>query len=196
MEYRTASDCVLMQLCQSDDIKAYNELFDRYVSKLHRMGKRYLKDEELVEELVMDILLNLWDRRNEIQLFSNLSSYLFGAMYNKAMSQLRKQSPKKTDIQAFDTDSFVAEAATDQGLILKEAEAHYEQLLGQLSPQRRAAFRLSREEGMSYADIAQEMNLSINTVKNHISAALDYLRQNYRTVTYTPLLGLLISIFR
>lgn len=196
IEYSSSSDKELLAYCQKDDVRAFNELFDRYVGKLYRSGMRYLKEETLVEELTLDILLNLWDRRLQIQLEGELSAYLFRAMHNKAISKLRKQVPMMVNIQALDENIFIADSLTDQEIILKDAEAHYRQLLGNLSPQRQTAFRLSRDEGMSYADIATEMNLSPNTVKNHINAALAYLRHNYTATTMTTLAGLLSSLFR
>jgi RNA polymerase sigma-70 factor (family 1) len=193
MDYKNASDPELWQRCRQDDMKAYNELFGRYVGKLHRMGLRYVKDEFKVEELTTDILLNLWTKRHEMNLEGRLSAYLFRAMHNKAISFLRKPVPVTVDITSLSENIFVADGTADQHVSLKEAQSMLEERLAQLSPQRQKVFRLSREEGMSYTDIACEMNLSPNTVKNHINAALEHLRLQYRnaTISVTALLLLL-----
>lgn len=192
MNYNKASDKELIECCKKNDIKAYNVLFDRYVARLNRIGMQYLKkDETIVEELVMDVMLNLWDRRKEIQLEGSLSSYLFKAMHNKAISHLRMSTPVMVDIRNLPEDSFVDDCSTDHGLILNDINTHYEKLLRQLSPQRQTAFRLSREEGLSYTDIAAEMKLSPNTVKNHINAGLDYFRHHYKSTVVITLYGLL-----
>ncbi len=188
------SDEELLQRCSKDDLRAYNVLFDRYVGKLHRMGSRYVKDETVVEELAMDILLNLWDRRQSLQVKSKLSAYLFQAMHNKAISFLRKPVPVMLDIENFHEDAFVAGNTTDQGIILRDAEDTLLERLGQLSDQRRKVFQLSREQDMSYADIATEMNLSPNTVRNHMNAALDFLRDKYKSAAATTFLAWFIFI--
>ncbi|WP_133166319.1 RNA polymerase sigma-70 factor [Sphingobacterium haloxyli] len=193
MNYSKASDNELFACCQKDDMRAYNQLFDRFVGKLHRMGLRYIKDEYAVEELVTDILLNLWIRRNEITLEGQLSPYLFRAMHNRAISFLRKATPETIDINTLSGDKLVADGTADQQIGVKEALKTYEERLARLSPQRQKVFRLSREEDMSYADIAIEMNLSPNTVKNHMNAALEYLRMQYGDATVSTVL--LFSLF-
>jgi RNA polymerase sigma-70 factor (ECF subfamily) len=185
MNYKLASDIELWHCCQKDDIRAYNVLFDRYVGKMHRMGLRYLKDQYAVEELTTDILLNIWLRRHEINLEGKLSSYLFQAMHNKAISFLRKPAPVTVDIEAFSDDEFISNATADQLITLKDAEITLEERLAQLSPQRQKVFRLSREKNMSYAEIADEMGISQNTVKHHMNAALSYLRQQYQGINIT-----------
>lgn len=176
-------------------MRAYNELFSRYVGKLHRMGLRYVKDEFAVEELTTDILFNLWVRRHEVNLEGQLSSYLFQAMHNRAISFFRKRALVTMDIDSLPEDILVAGVTTDQHLSLKDAQRTYEERLARLSPQRQKVFRLSREQDMSYADIARAMNLSPNTVKNHMSAAIEYLRLQYgdATVSIAILLSLLIT---
>ncbi|MET0636068.1 MAG: RNA polymerase sigma-70 factor [Chitinophagaceae bacterium] len=177
--FRDLTDEELLQQCGNDDVRAYNALFDRYVGKLHRMGVRYVRDQNAVEELVMEILLDIWDRRASVQLKGKLSSYLFQAMHNKAISYLRKAVPVMVDIADMDENSFVAANTTDQRINFRDAENILAEKLANLSPQRRKVFQLSRERGMTYADIANEMNLSQNTVRNHMTAALDYLREHY-----------------
>lgn len=159
------------------------------------MGLRYVKDEYAVEELTTDILLNLWVRRHEINLEGQLSSYLFQAMHNKAISFLRKRTPMMVDIDTLAEDVLVADGMADQQVSFKDAQNVYEERLAQLSPQRQKVFRLSREQDMTYDEIAREMNLSPNTVKNHMNAALAYLRLQYRdtTVSVSFLLSLLFS---
>ena len=183
MDYKHASDSELWQCCRQDDIRAYNKLFDRYVGKLHRMGRRYVKDECTVEELTTDILLSLWVRRHEIILQGNLSAYLFQAMHNKAVSYLRKRVSVTVEIGSLPEDTLVADGNADQQLIANDVLRSFERTLEQLSPQRQKVFRLSREQDMSYIEIACEMNLSPNTVKNHMNAALEYLRHQFKSAT-------------
>ncbi|MBO9636173.1 MAG: sigma-70 family RNA polymerase sigma factor, partial [Chitinophagaceae bacterium] len=141
-------------------------------------GFRYVKDNFAVEELASDILFNLWIRRHELVIETSLSAYLFQAMHFKAISHLRKKSTANLDIESLPEDSLVADNTADQQVVLKDMQGIYGEKLEQLSAQRQKVFRLSREQQLSYNDIAQEMKLSANTVRNHMNAALEYLRRH------------------
>jgi len=173
------NDNDLLQLCKKDDFRAFNMLFDLYAPKLYKLGMRYLKDRSTVEELAIGLLYNIWERRHTLEVKGELSSYLFRAMHNTSISYLRKNKIVTVDINAFHQDAFHAEESADNVIMAKEMEKTYREQLAALSPQRRKVFVLSREHDMSYADIAKELNLSQNTVENHMVAALSFLRKQY-----------------
>lgn len=173
------SDDDLLQLCSMDDCRAFNLLFDRYAPKLYKLGMRYLKDQCAVEELAIDLLYNIWERRHTLQIQGQFSSYLFRAMHNTSISYLRKTKMVTVSIDDFHEDSFQSDTAADDAILAKDTEKTYREKLSGLSPQRRKVFVMSREHNMSYADIARELNLSQNTVENHMVAALSFLRKQY-----------------
>jgi len=190
------NDNDLLQLCKKDDFRAFNMLFDLYAPKLYKLGMRYLKDRSTVEELAIGLLYNIWERRHTLEVKGELSSYLFRAMHNTSISYLRKNKIVTVDINAFHQDAFHAEESADNVIMAKEMEKTYRDQLAALSPQRRKVFVLSREHDMSYADIAKELNLSQNTVENHMVAALSFLRKQYEqypvfTILYFITLALL-----
>ena len=190
------NDNDLLQLCKKDDFRAFNMLFYLYAPKLYKLGMRYLKDRSTVEELAIGLLYNIWERRHTLEVKGELSSYLFRAMHNTSISYLRKNKIVTVDINAFHQDAFHAEESADNVIMAKEMEKTYRDQLAALSPQRRKVFVLSREHDMSYADIAKELNLSQNTVENHMVAALSFLRKQYEqypvfTILYFITLALL-----
>ncbi len=184
MDYKKASDIELLRCCQKDDIRAYNELVDRYAPRLHKIGMRYLNDGFVVEELAMDLLFNIWERRNEIQIDYSLSAYLFKAFRNLIVRQLTRNIPLTTPIEEIAEYHLpVAEKAADADLIFAQTERAYRENVERLSPQRRLVFELSREENLSYKAIAERTGLSINTVENYMAAALTALRKNFSDYT-------------
>ena len=190
------NDNDLLQLCKKDDFRAFNMLFDSYAPKLYKLGMRYLKDRSTVEELAIGLLYNIWERRHTLEIKGEFSSYLFRAMHNTSISYLRKNKIVTVDIDAFHQDAFHADESADNVIMAKDMEKTYRQKLAALSPQRRKVFVLSREHDMSYADIAKELNLSQNTVENHMVAALSFLRKQYEqypvfTILYFITLALL-----
>lgn len=172
MDYKKASDLDLWICCQKDDIKAYNELFFRYVAKLHQLGSDFFNDSNVVEELTMDVLLDIWQRRKLITIEKSLSSYIFQAMHFRCLKYLRKKAPLVVDIETVNTEKLGHADGSDYGVRQQEAETAYKELIANLSPQRRRVFELSRQSDMSHAEIAQELNISKNTVVVHMSAAL------------------------
>lgn len=174
------SDEELLQQCSNDDLRAYNVLFDRYAPKLYKLGMRYVKDRFAVEELAIDLLYNIWERRRSLNVEGQFSAYLFRAMHNKSISFLRRSKLVTLDIDGFPENAFQAGQQADHAIIARDSENSFREKLARLSPQRRKVFELSREYNMSYAEIAKELNLSQNTVENHMVAALSFLRKQYK----------------
>jgi RNA polymerase sigma factor, sigma-70 family len=164
MDYQQASDIELWQGCQQHDIRAYNELFDRYAKVLYRQAIVYVRNDMDAEELVMDLLLNLWEKRRylKVDAGNNVKAYLKLAMRNRIINHLQKNIPDITSVDSLEEDRFVDNRQADYELISKDMETVYESEVEKLSPQRQKVFRLSREKNLSYAEIAKEMDLSVN----------------------------------
>jgi len=183
MDYKQAADIELWHRCQQDDMRAYNELFNRYFPRMLHLTCRYIADTMKAEELCMDQLYRLWIKRHEIAITHNLSGYLFRSIRNLVTSHLRERVPVSAGLDELKEKHPLGRSA-DYGLLSEEADEAYRNALGELSPQRRRVFILSREENLTYAEIAQRMDLSVNTVENYMVAALGSLRKNIRE--YAP----------
>ncbi|MES2458233.1 MAG: RNA polymerase sigma-70 factor [Bacteroidota bacterium] len=183
-----SSDEELLQLCSNDDLCAYNELFDRYYPKLYRLASRYVKDIMTAEELSMDLLYSLWQKRRKLVINNGFSAYIFRSMRNLVVDHLRKNIPVTTSIDLVSENDHLTGSYADDDLLAREVQSVYQRKLNELSPQRRKVFQLSREENMTYPEIAREMNLSVNTVENYMVAALATLRKGMSEYTTTALL--------
>ena len=176
-------------------MRAYNELFDRYAKLLYRQAASYLKNAMDAEELVMDLLFNLWQKRGHLQpdAGNNVRAYLMYAMRNRIINYLQKNIPVTSSIDMLEEDKLVESRQADYSIISKDMDTIYQSKLDKLSRQRREVFKLSREKNLSYAEIAQQMNLSVNTVENYMVSALSTLREHTRE--YRPLISLLLFFF-
>lgn len=195
MDYKNASDLELWQRCRQDDVKAYNELFDRYSKPLYRQAASYVKDTMAAEELVMDLLFNLWQKRDRLKpdAGSNVRAYLMHAMRNRIINHLYKNIPITVSVDLLEEDALVESRRPDDAMIVRDLDMVYQSKVEALSSQRRRVFRLSREENLSYSEIAQRMNLSVNTVENYMVSALSILRDGIKG--YYPLIFLLFFLF-
>lgn len=179
MDYKHASDNELLQHCRKDDVKAYNELVDRYLPRLGRLTQSIVKDSFTAEEMIMDLLFNLWERRHVLEIRGSVSAYLFQAFKYMTIRHLRKSLPQTAGLSSLEEQESPVDMEADYLLRSKEAEADFQKKLIKLSPQPRRVFELSRKENLTYAEIAQRMNLSVKTVESYMVAALAHMRDQY-----------------
>lgn len=183
MAYKQFTDMELWQCCQNDDINAYNELFRRYSKKVFATCQYYLHDPIASEEIALDIMFWLWNKRHSTSIHKDLSAYLHRASRNAIISYRRKQHSEVILVHQEELESGqIGSRSADYNLRCMEGKQHYENLLAGLSPKRKAVFLLSREEGLSYQQIAAKTKLSVNTIENYMVAVLKYFRQEIGTI--------------
>lgn len=169
---------LLLRIAEGDE-KAFSKLFGLYRDRLYSYLLKITKSRSIAEEATLDIFMKIWNGRALVPEIRNFDAFLFRILQNCAIDYLRKA--KRDRLQQLeiweDLENLVAPQA-DERLLHAEIEGTIRKVIDRLSPQRRQAFYLSREENLSYDQIAQKMNLSRNTVRNHVSAALDFIRGN------------------
>lgn len=173
--YTTYNDELLVQLLQSDDEKAFREIYERYWKRLLYVAGKKLKDIALAEELVQDVFLDIWKRRSSLIITGELQAYLSVAMkYKVIKAQARLQ--RAEDYKLFAAHNLSQSASsTEEYLDFEELKDRLQQLVADLPEKCRLAYKL-REEGLSQREIAQQMKISESTVESHIVKALKSLR--------------------
>lgn len=167
-------DHLLLEKCQYDDQLAYNVLFKRYFKSIYNYTHKHTRDEDLAEELAMDVMFRLWQKRASLDPDINLSAYLFKSIKNALIDHWRKKELLTVDLTEAESIHFSRPA--DYQLRSREMQDVYHKTVDTLSPQSRLIFKLSREQEMTYPEIAKEMGISVNTVKGHMIAALKGMR--------------------
>lgn len=195
--YKELPDQILLEECAKDNLKAFNTLFDRYSAKLYHYGLRYIKDEYFAEEAMMDVMLWIWEKRHNLQIQGEFHSYVFRAMKNATIKSVRRKAIATVPVETIENLIAFTAPDADRCLHTKEVALQYDKKLNLLSPQRKLVFQMSREKDLSNAEIAQRLDLSINTVKNHISASLAHFRKQLGSYadTVTILTVLLLPFF-
>lgn len=138
------------------------------------MLKKSLGDIESAEELTMDVLLRLWQKKEEIEIDTNLRPYLYRAIKNAIFNHCRKKILKTVPMELVPEQATPITTAADDQLKYTELEKIYYHNLSQLSPQRQKVFCMRREENMTYNQIAKDLGLSTNTVENYMVASLSF----------------------
>lgn len=165
------------------DKAAFSELFKLHWTHLFNYVKKITKSAEIAEEVVSDVFLKIWTNREYMKDVQSIDAFLMTIARNKAIDffRLTAKNTKLKEAIAKEMEGRT-ERGADYLLLDKETKEILQKAIGQLSPQRRLVFIMSKEEGLSHAEIAQRMNLSHQTVKNTLTASLtsikEYLKEN------------------
>lgn len=169
------SDYELFLLLQQGDRYAYTEIFKRYSRLLVAHAYRLLGDKEAAHDIVQDIMLALWQKRETLQLHTSLSAYLYTATRNRIFDQISRQ-------QVIDryTDSimqFIEKGGLpDERVIEKELVALIEKEIELLPEKARQAFILRKKQELGYAEIADELGITEAAAKQQVYNAVKALR--------------------
>ncbi len=167
---------------KASDRTAYEALFRTVYADLFRYAKSLTHDAASAEDAVQEALLRLWIRRAALDPARSLRALLYVTVRNLALDQERNHAKRQTLLKGMDDQQRPPTPGDMTGARLLEAQI--QGWIGELPERRREAFRLSRFDGLSYAEIASVMGLSVKTVDNHIWLALQHLRR--RLSQYEP----------
>jgi len=170
---------LLTRIVNSNDEKAYSEFFDHYYTRLMNLAMIYLPQYSLAEEVVSDVIYKILLKKSELQDIKNFEGYLFKMVKNHSLNALRLKKNKSSividDIQDHLTTDFID---PDKKLINDNLKQRLNQAIQMLPPKRRLVFKMIKDEGMSYKETAEILELSHRTVEVHLKLAI----QNLRTV--------------
>lgn len=160
---------------QQKDEQAFEQYYKEYYRIFFVAALGYLKDAGLAEEIVNDVFVKLWESAGTIQIESSLKAYIYRAVINRSLNELSKTKRDQQNQKEFSRrpeDSFEIKAMEDNELKISLYRA-----IDQLPVQCQKVFRLSRFEGLKQQEIADKLGISIKTVKNHITYALQQLQK-------------------
>lgn len=196
MNELTLTDQDLITAMKNGDQKAFEELYDRYWPEVYRMIYRRVRDREVTKDIVQEIFINLWRYRSRIIAERSLAPWLNVTARKQAISWYRKQtSTKQREALYQDAEVVVPSASTE--FEAKELQDLLNQEIERMPVNMKQSFQLSRDENKSIREIAAELCLSEQTVRNNISLALERLRSQTRKFYAEPanLAGVLVILF-
>ena len=162
------------RVAQFEDQKAYEELYVSHYIYLYNFAWSFVKSKQLAEEIVSDVFIKLWERRKDLSKIENLKVYLYVATRNIAFNYLEKQKRTPTnsidDLEAEFTSIYFD---PEQLMITAEMLALIQKAIDQLPPKCKMIFKLAKEDGLKYREVAEVLNLSIKTVENQLAIALE-----------------------
>ena len=158
---------------------AFRLMYDRYGIKIYRFALSYLKSEHDAEELVQEVFLKLWDKRESLNSFLNIRAFIYKIAVNSIYDFIRRKNVEQAFLNFAEGKNSLTDE-TWQEIIFNDMLAQVNSLLKQMPDQRRKIFKMSKEKGMSNDEIAEALGLSKRTVENQIYRATAFLKENLK----------------
>ena len=174
---------------KADDMSALDIIYRKYSKKLYRFAYSIIKVKPDAEGIVHEVFIKVWEKRNKIDEYLSFESYLFTITYNTTISFIRKKVKENKYIEHL---KFMQNPSIQSNIIpeieYKELKDKSEKIIDLLSSRQKQIFKLSREEGLTYKEIAAKLSISINTVETHMERALKSIRKNLGEVSIVLLI--------
>lgn len=189
----TEADKLVVIAFQQGDLKVFETVFKENYPSLCRTARRYLVDNSAAEEVVQDMFLKMWEKRDSLIITSSLPAYLNKAVCNHAINywKFEKKTLRFQDYVGFETEESQLVSADDM-MAHNDLEKKVSILMKALPEKRRMIFEMSRFEGLKNAQIAQQLGISLKTVEYHMAVALDFLRK--KLTDYLPFIISILMI--
>lgn len=161
-----------LKVCKGD-INAFNLLFKNHYKSLCVSALLLIKDEKVAEDVVQDVFLKIWNKRKELEFVSNFNSYLYISVKNACLDQLRK-TRHTDDINEVE----ISDEALDpfHSVRIKELSKQLKEATDSLPIQCKVIFEMVYVDGKKYQEVANELGVSINTIKTQLKRALAKMR--------------------
>jgi RNA polymerase sigma-70 factor (ECF subfamily) len=174
------SDSDIWSRIRSGDERSFGQAFKTYAGDLVRYATTILKNSDDAEDIVQQLFVNLWNKKETIDVSASLKSYLYKAVYNSSLNRIRQETVKESYAThaGRSSDQYAPDAA--QQVAVKEVSREIEKAISELPEQCRLIFRMSRFEQLKYQQIADQLELSVKTVENQMGKALKHMRERLK----------------
>ena len=182
--YHNDSDPELISLWKEGDEKAFECLYKRYVVYLTNIATKKTTSIDIAKDCVQEVFLSVYHRKDELQTTTSLKSYLYTALQHKIYNHYQKVLTRIKYEQAASVNLKIVGNNLNEEFESKDLEKQIQEKILSLPPQCRKVFLLSREEQLPYKEIAKQLNISVNTVDQHIQKALRILKNTVGRMTH------------
>ncbi|MDO6429053.1 RNA polymerase sigma-70 factor [Flavitalea sp. BT771] len=176
MEHGINESELLLKIAAGDE-SAFRDLFHRWRDKLYFFVLRITHSPEMAEDILQDVFVKIWTHRASLNTIQHFDAYLYKMSQNQAISGM-KRAAKEALILSELTKAPEAEAlVTDDAVLRRELSRKFQAILHKLPTQQRLVYTLTHLHGLKHEEVAQQLEISASTVKNHMTRALCTIRQ-------------------
>lgn len=170
----------MIKKIQKGNHKAFEELFRSYYAPLCRFVNLYVHDISVAEEVVQGLFVRLWEIREQWNPGGTVKSYLYRAARNRALDYLKHEKVKESHKEKIKQTYQNPKNPTEDSYTTREFEAEVQKAIEDLPEKCRIIYKLHREKGFTYAEIAEVLDISTKTVEAQISRAIKIFREKLK----------------
>jgi RNA polymerase sigma-70 factor (ECF subfamily) len=171
---------VLLTRVADGDEQAFRMVFDHYKQPFHSTAFKMTHSADIAQEIVQEVFVTLWVKRKLIGAARRPENYVFTILHNCIYSHFRKLVQERQLKLKMEQEMEENENRIEVLLLEKENRTILDSVIRRLPPQQRLIYKLAKQEGASREEIAKRLNISPNTVRNHLASAVDYLRAYFK----------------
>jgi RNA polymerase sigma-70 factor (ECF subfamily) len=180
VEHHSAdAEKLLLNKISLGDEHAFRILFDQHRKRVYAYALKIVKSESYAEEILHDVFIKIWQHKSITEI-ENLELFLRTVTKNTTFKVLRRIKLEIRINEEWGHDWEEVHNETEDAILLKDTAEIFNQGLNLLSPQQKLVYTLCRDEGLKYAEVAQRLSISTETVKSHMKQALKFLRTYVR----------------
>lgn len=165
---KTMEDKTLITRFQSGDKEAFTQLYRMYSKQLYLNLVKLVKSEEIAAELLQDVFIIIWEKRETIEIQQSFRAYLFRIGENKVIDLFRRARRDKLLFSKIKKIASEHYTHIEEDLIAREDAAILKKAIETLPPQRRQIFELCKIQGKTYTEVSSQLGISIATINDHI----------------------------
>lgn len=162
---------------RSGDPAAFASLFRKYYEPLYQFAGRFVKDAQTSESIVQDVFVNIWKKREEWHVQHNVKSYLYTSVRNQSLNYLKREKVL-ISMTEYTVHQDYPVSSPEEALIEREMVEAVQKAIEKLPQQCRRIYLMKRYDDLKYSEIAEVLNISINTVKTQMRRALKSLHKS------------------
>lgn len=163
---------LLDRIAQNSDQRAYKELFEAFYDSLYQFALSYVKSGDLADEVVSDVFIKIWKKREGLLRIRNLRLYLFTSTRNTALNYLKRKDPESLAPENYRVQLQSVYFDPERLMLTAEMVNLVQQAIRQLPPRCQLIFKLVKEEGLKYREVADLLEISTKTVEAQMTIAL------------------------
>ena len=187
-------DYLVVKNLKQGDSKAFDDLFNKYSQRLYSFSLRYLKSEEDAEEVVQEVFLYIWEKRDGLNPDQSFNSYIFTIAYNMIRKYFIKRSRenafKDEQLYVFLNEDNNLDQLIDYKFLLQKVES----IINSLPERRKEIFIKRKYEGSAIKQIAEELGISPNTVENQLASAQKQIQKELQKEKLAGLLFFMLFV--
>lgn len=164
---------LLIRISREDDEKAFKELFDAFYGRLVETALFYVDDSAVVQEIVSDVFIKMWNSRSKIEHIENIGAYLFIATKRQSLNYIRDNRKRNhIGLEELGISTVVDIRSPEKIILTREFLDVLNRAVNDLPSKCRLVYAMVKDDGMKYQEVAEILDISVKTVEMHVGKAL------------------------